>query len=392
MRSCAEERLCVEKPLASWFCGDYHADRAAFERELDSFVTRSGRSLELHRLVVDASADLCVLAAELPARRPERLLVLVTGIHGVEGYTGAAVLRLLMSELLTSTSAENTGLLVVHALNPYGFANYLRVNRNNVDLNRNCSQLDADLLCNDDSAYEALSEVLSPKTQARLGQVARAQFASRLLLTRARVGDKAVRQATLGGQYSDALGVFWGGDRVQPEIRFFQGIYERLAAQYPELLLIDFHTGYGDRGQAYALFGRTDTPSIAACSELGVQSAEGCERTYHVFGDLVQYCHSTAKRLQPKGVFDGLALEVGTHGLSTLQQLQDLYTVVLENQARHHGYSRITRAGHETSVHDAFRELFFPSDPAWRAQVLRNCLRAVSSLLAARGFISRKLS
>ena len=371
---------------ASLFCDDYHADRAAFERTLARFVEHSGRSLELHRYTVDASADLSVTAALLHARSPERLLVLVTGIHGVEGYTGAAVVRLMLSELLLGTDAERTGLLLVHALNPYGFAHKLRVNRNNVDLNRNCVQLDADLLCNDDSAYGELADVLSPKRPARVGLTAQAQFALRMLRTRSRVGDKAVRQATLGGQYSDALGVFWGGERVQPEIRFFQGLYERLAAQYRELLLIDFHTGYGDRGQAYALFGRTDTASIAACTQLGVQSAQGRELTYDVFGDLVQYCHAAAKRLQPSGIFDGLALEIGTHGLSMLAQLQDLYTVVLENQTRHHGLIRTER---EIEVQRAFRELFLPSDPSWRAQVLRNCLRAVSNLLMARGFIRR---
>jgi Protein of unknown function (DUF2817) len=371
---------------ASLFCEDYHADRAAFERVLAAFTARSGRSMELHRYSVDASADLSVTAALLHARRPQRLLVLVTGIHGVEGYAGAAVVRLLLSELLLGTDAETTGLLVVHALNPYGFAHKLRVNRNNVDLNRNCAQLDADLMCNDDSAYAELASVLSPKRPARVGRAAHAQFALRMLRTRSRIGDKAVRQATLGGQYSDALGVFWGGDRVQPEIRFFQGLYERLAAQYPELLLIDLHTGYGDRGQAYALFGRTDTPSIAACTQLGVQSAEGRELSYDVFGDLVQYCYAAAKRLQPAGVFDGLALEVGTHGLSMLAQLQDLYTVVLENQTRHHG---LARTEHEATVQRAFRELFFPSDSSWRAQILRNCLRAISNLLMARGFISR---
>jgi hypothetical protein len=293
-----------------------------------------------------------------------------------------------MSELLLGTAPESTGLLVVHALNPYGFAHGLRVNRNNVDLNRNCAQLDADLMCNDDSAYAELADVLSPKRPARLGQLARAQFGLRMLRMRARVGEKATRRATLGGQYSDALGVFWGGDRVQPEVRFFQTLYERLAAHYRELLLIDIHTGYGDRGQAYALFGRSDTPSIAACAELGVQSSQGHELTYDVSGDLVQYCHAAAKRLQPQGVFDGLALEIGTHGLSTPQQLHALYAVVLENQTRHHGVARHAHP-YGVDLQRAFRELFFPSDPSWRAQVLRNCLRAVSSLLMARGFVSR---
>ena len=371
---------------ASLFCDDYYADRAAFERALNQFVERSGRSLELHRHNVDASEDLSVTVGVLHARRPEKLLVLVTGIHGVEGYAGAAVVRLLLSQLLLKADAETIGILVVHALNPYGFAHKLRVNRNNVDLNRNCAQLDADLMCNDDSAYAELADVLSPKRPARVGPAAQALFALRMLRTRARVGDRAVRQATLGGQYSDALGVFWGGDRVQPEIRFFQNLYERVAADYPASLLIDLHTGYGDRGQVYALFGRTDSPGIAACTQLGVQSRAGRELAYDVFGDLVQYCYATAKRLQPTGVFDGLALEVGTHGLSLPAQLQDLYTVVLENQTRHHG---LVRAAQPLGARDAFRELFFPSDPSWRAQVLRNCLRAISNLLMAREFIAR---
>ena len=378
--------------LARLFCSDYHADRTSFERALSSFAARSGRRYQLHKHTLDASANLHVTAAELPAHQPQRLLVLVTGTHGVEGYTGSAVVRLLMSQLLLHLDSESTGLLVVHALNPYGFAHFIRVNQNNVDLNRNCAGSDDELLQRDDTAYKALAEVLAPKRPARLGALAQARFLLRMLAARTRVGETAVRQATLGGQYLDARGTFWGGDRVQPEIRFFQGHFERLAARYPEILLIDLHTGYGERGQAYALFGRADTPSIAACTELGVRSASGHEATYHVFGDLVQYCYQAAKRLQPTGIFDGLALELGTHGLTTLQQLQDLYTVVLENQARHHGIAGgVGDAGmdatREQQLRQAFRELFYPSDEVWRAAVLRNCLRAVENLLTARSFI-----
>lgn len=371
--------------LASLFCSDYNADRTSFERALGAFATRSGRRYQRHKHTLAGSSELHVTAAELPAQRPQRLLVLTTGIHGIEGYTGSAVVRLLLSELLLRLDAETTGLFVVHALNPYGFAHYLRVNGNNVDLNRNCARSDDELLHHDDRAYKALSDVLAPKRPARVGSLAHARFLLRMLTARTRLGETAVRQATLGGQYSDARGIFWGGDQVQPEIRFFQGHFERLAAIYPEIMLLDLHTGYGERGQAYALFGRADTASIAACTLLGVRSASGHEATYHVFGDLVQYCYDAAKRVQPNGVFDGLALELGTHGLTTLQQLQDLYTVVLENQARHHGLAE--DAGLERQVRSDFRELFYPSDEKWRADVLRNCLRAVENLLTARSFI-----
>jgi hypothetical protein len=373
--------------LASLFHTDYHSDRAAFERVALRFASQTARHLLLHRHIVDEADDLCVTAAELQVECPSQLVVLVTGIHGIEGYTGSAVVRWLLSELLLGLDAKRTGLLVIHALNPYGFAHFLRVNRRNVDLNRNCARSDDELLRTDSRAYTALPAVLSPRQAADVRAVPRMKFFGRMLAARAQMGESALRQATLAGQYVDPHGVFWGGNVVQPELRFFQRLYERLAAQYSELLLIDLHTGYGERGQTYALFGRADTPGIAACSAVGVRDGAGREATYEVFGDLVQYCQQTAKRLQPTGIFDGVALEVGTHGLSVLQQLQDLYTVVQENQARHYG---VGGARSDSSVRTAFRELFYPSDSAWRARALRSSVRAVDGVLRARKLLCRQ--
>src|SRR5262249_5171906 len=155
--------------------GDYQADRASFERVLSGFAARSRRRYQRHKFTLAGGGDLHVTAAELPAQRPQRLLVLVTGTHGIEGYTGSAVVRLLMSELLLHLDAETTGVFVVHALNPYGFAHFLRVNHNNVDLNRNCAHSDDALLHHDDSAYKALSHVLAPKRAGGLGPLAHAR-------------------------------------------------------------------------------------------------------------------------------------------------------------------------------------------------------------------------
>lgn len=390
MRSGSRDRQCEEdtqvdiEELSSLFYVDYHGDRAAFEHAVERYAERSGRSLQLQRFALEGQDDLCVTAAELPAREPERLLIIVTGIHGVEGYAGSALTRLLLSELLQRTDSARTGILLVHALNPYGFAHGLRVNRNNVDLNRNCALPGQALFATDCSAYQRLAPILAPKRPVRSGAVARSQFVLQLLAARARHGETTVRMASLGGQYVDAQGVFWGGDVVQPEIRWFQQLYTRVCPQYREVLLVDMHTGYGERGEAYALFGRADSPSVAACTELGVQDAAGHTRTYEVHGDLVGYCYQTAKQLAPRGVWNGVALEIGTHGLSTSQQISDLYTVVLENQLRHH----LARDKHlAPRIRLAFRELFNPSAPEWRARALRAGRHAAENLLLGRGFL-----
>ena len=370
--------------LSSLFCVDYHGDRAAFEQALTRHAEHTGRALRLSRHVLEQQDDLCVTAAELPARSPERLLLLVTGIHGVEGYAGSALARLLLSELLLRTDPAHTGLALVHALNPYGFAHGLRVNRNNVDLNRNCAQVGQALFATDSSAYQALAPLLAPRGPVRLGALPRARFVAKLMAARARHGEATVRAASLSGQYVDPQGVFWGGDAVQPEIRWFQQLYARLCVEYREILLIDVHTGYGERGEAYALFGRADSPALAACTELGVRDAAGHTRTYEAHGDLIGYCHQTAKQLAPSGVCNGIALELGTHGLSISQQIADLYTVVLENQLRHHAAQHKHLA---PRIRLAFRELFNPSAPEWRARALRAGRHAVEDLLLSRGFL-----
>ena len=229
--------------LASLFYVDYHGDRAAFEHAVERHAERSGRSLQLQHFRLEGEDDLCVTAAELPARSPERLLIVVTGIHGVEGYAGSALARLALSELLLRSDPAHTGLLLVHALNPFGFAHGLRVNRNNVDLNRNCALPGQALFATDCSAYQTLAPLLAPKRPVRLGAVPRSQFMLQLLAARARHGESTVRMASLAGQYVDAQGVFWGGDVVQPEIRWFQQLYTRLCTQYREVMLVDVHTG-----------------------------------------------------------------------------------------------------------------------------------------------------
>ncbi|HTU58414.1 MAG TPA: DUF2817 domain-containing protein, partial [Polyangiales bacterium] len=219
--------------MESLFCDDYHADRAAFERTLARFVEHSGRSLELHRYTVDASADLSVTAALLHARSPERLLVLVTGIHGVEGYAGAAVVRLLLSELLLGTDAERTGLLVVHALNPYGFAWDRRVNEDNADINRNFVDHDEPP---ENAPYAALAEWIAPKDMSR--DAVKAANA-RLKAYSDRHGDFALQEAVTKGQYVYPDGLYYGGSKESWSSLMLRDVLKEELRGVKRLVVID---------------------------------------------------------------------------------------------------------------------------------------------------------
>jgi hypothetical protein len=193
-----------------------------------------------------------------------------------------------------------------------------------------------------------------------------------------------LRQATLGGQYAAPLGIFYGGAAPQAETRFFQQIFDEACTRYAEILVTDLHTGYGARARAYPLFARTDSQEVQAFSAEGVRDARGRNQSYAAHGDLVGYCYETTKARNPRAVCNAVVVELGTHGLGALPQLEDLHTVVRENQVHHHGATtpEIARRARQR-----FRELFNPDDPAWQRAAVAAALDRIESLLKGRGFL-----
>ena len=67
----------------------------------------------------------------------EYVLVLSSGTHGVEGYCGSFIQCQLLDDGLVERLPENLSLVMIHGVNPHGFAWRRRVNEDNIDLNRN---------------------------------------------------------------------------------------------------------------------------------------------------------------------------------------------------------------------------------------------------------------
>jgi hypothetical protein len=69
----------------------------------------------------------------------DRLLIVSSACHGVEGYCGSGVqvAALHDAQWREKARAQGVAVLYIHALNPYGFSHIRRVTHENVDLNRN---------------------------------------------------------------------------------------------------------------------------------------------------------------------------------------------------------------------------------------------------------------
>lgn len=206
---------------------DYHEAREKFVAAAEAAGLRTTRL----RVSYEAQPDLFIDFA-FDKRAPDRLLLQLSGVHGIEGYCGSAIQRKLLDQLPNG----GPSLLFVHAVNPYGMANYRRANGANVDLNRSFNLAP---IRNDD--YRFFDPYLNPGS--RLG------FYTGFLkgaLARARLGNSRTRQAVAAGQQDFPDGLFFAGRELQREVLHVQDILRSHFSGVKQALALDLHTGLGD--------------------------------------------------------------------------------------------------------------------------------------------------
>ena len=110
---------------------------------------RDGEALAMD-VVLDGSPD------------AERLLIISSACHGVEGYCGSGVqVAALHDEAWRQHAREkNVAVLYVHALNPFGFSHVRRATHENVDINRNFHDFSQPLPVN--LGYRRIHSLLLP--------------------------------------------------------------------------------------------------------------------------------------------------------------------------------------------------------------------------------------
>ncbi len=311
---------------------------------------------------------------------PQQAVVLTAGLHGAEGPVGAAMLDLFLQAFAPRLDPRTTGLFLVPVINAWGMDHFRRVNAANVDLNRNfMPPTDAGGFPRvENPAYAALHDFLNPQRPVRPGDRWRFWWRGLAALRRAG-GVAALRAASLQGQSAYPRGVFFTGQAWQPETRAMQAFWDALLAQYPRVVHVDMHTGYGPAGVLSLILPADEPESEAAWEQRlhyrPVVRVAGAE-VYPVQG-------SMADDLMRRGRAQGrqvvsLAFEFGTLGHSTRAQLRSLRAVVLENQLHHHGASHPSMA---RWVRQEFQALFWPQEEAWQRRAEAQARQAFEGLL-----------
>ena len=144
--------------------------------------------------------------------------------------------------------------VLVHALNPYGFAWLRRVNEDNVDLNRNFRDFTEPSPSS--SAYEAIHDWLVP---ADWDGPARKKADSEMQKYLAQHGFWALQAIVSRGQYSRPDGMFFGGARqTWSNLTFKKIMSQLLTKSISHVAVIDLHTGLGPAGYGEPIYPGTD--------------------------------------------------------------------------------------------------------------------------------------
>jgi hypothetical protein len=264
--------------------------------------------------------------------------------------------------------AKNTSYLLIHGFNLWGFKNNRRVNENNVDLNR-AFILDRSRFKSDDSQYMALNDFLNPQSQASYGFFSHAGFIFNALYQLSKNSIETLRNAILKGQYTNPKGVFYGGTIGQEQEVLIDQLVGRYFPSYKKVILIDLHTGYGEKGRLHLLAGPENDPNSVKLKNIfgeGKVDFADKEKFYAVQGEMITYFGTQIFKRTGADI-TGVTFEYGTmDSQKTLGSIESLRRMVLENQNFHYPANE----SESVKIKSLYREMFYPSDLLWRQKVI----------------------
>lgn len=320
--------------------------------------------VEVDTHVIDATGPdgqrLTIDAVTLGATRPRRALVVLSGVHGVEGFVGSALQCGLVRGLDPSALPADVGVLVVHSVNPWGMAHGRRQNESNVDLNRNWRRDHVSPIPND--AYDLIHPLACPDTPGLPGIDELFTAAGALVAERGLVW---VRDGITTGQYRHADGLHYGGDRSEASTIVLEGLVGERLLGAQAVLTVDLHTGHGPRGEITLLSDaspgtRQDQFLRAGFPGLRVEAtADNPDATTGVKSG--QIANGLAQVLPAATCFATCA-EFGTAGDD-----EQLVATYQEQWVHRHG---LRGDPAYADVVWAYRRCFTPDDPTWEDQVL----------------------
>ena len=373
-----------------YFPTSYQDSRKYFREQLES-IKNIWPSARLDSHAISESEDLTIdwITADAVGSR-KKMILLTTGLHGVEGFVGAAMLDLFIQEYSAGLNPDTTGLLLVHVVNPWGMAHLRRVNSNNVDLNRNFLKTQEDFLVEYNLDYKKLDRTLNPVHPLRLIWWENIGFIRNVIVNLVRNGIKSLRGSVLLGQQSNPAGLYFAGNDYQVETTFMKNLIKRIFSSYEAVLHLDMHTGYGPRYQMSLVNSPAEKRSshqlVKEFQYPRILSADP-EQFYSMQGDMLDWVYRLKDSSYPDVKYYGGAFEFGTYGAGILKEIKSLRTMIYENQVEFYG---AVSEKVKSRIRREILEMYYPSADDWREKALLDCRQGLTGILSEEGYLTLK--
>ncbi len=358
----------VQLTTANYFSGDYRQARAKF---LDACNAAGALVESFHNSSAGPEGEaLHTDIASVGPRDANAVLVLGSGTHGVEGFCGSGIQTGLLREGIASRMKASQRLVMIHALNPFGFAYLRRVNEDNVDLNRNFVDHSKPHALNPD--YDALAHIIAPKSYWSLATGA---SLIRLRFYQVIHGITALQAAISSGQYTHPQGLFYGGQFETWSNKTFRTIVQRKLSGADRVIFVDFHTGLGPHGHGEIM--TNDLPGSPAYERAITWWGERVKTTKTgeaVSADLRGAIKAALPDMLPRSEVTAVSLEFGT-----LSLVKVLRAMQAENWLHHHGARDHPRAN---VIKTEMRRAFYPDNKDWKSLVWKGANEVVDQAIA----------
>ena len=292
----------------------------------------------------------------------DKLLIVSSACHGVEGYCGSGVqvFALHDAEWLAKARQHDVAVLYIHALNPYGFSHIRRTTHENVDLNRNFQDFAQTLPAN--GAYRQLHALLLPDTWP--------PTAENTATIQRYVGEHGLREfqaAVTRGQHAFADGMFYGGTASTWSNTVFRQVLRQFSRQANRIGWIDLHTGLGPSGVGERIFSCRDDPQALIRARAWWDGGGATPITSFYDGS------STSARLTglmwsalydecPQAEYTGIALEFGTVPITDM-----LDALRAEHWLHNHPQAPPEQA---VGIKQRLLDAFYTDTDAWKGQII----------------------
>jgi hypothetical protein len=342
--------------VAEYFSPDYASARERFR----SAAARAAAATVSHMLPDlrgPAGEMLSLDVARLGAADAQSALLVIAGTHGVEGLAGSGCLVGLLEDRLHDALPATGCLMLLHAINPHGFAWLRRVTEDGVDLNRNFVDFSQPLPSS--QPYEPLHDWLVPKAwEGEIRQAADAALGAHVQ----KHGMAALQAAVSSGQYTRPGGLFYGGVRETWSAQMLlRTLREGLPPTVRRLAVLDLHTGLGPSAYGELILDAADPTARERALRWYGPDVRDLSSGESVSSRLTGTMARGIERARPELELTFVAIEFGTRPV-----MEVLTALRADHWLHSHGGDDPAAA---TRIRRQMRDAFYTDTAPWRAAV-----------------------